>query len=344
MKPGCILVSALLLGAFAPSSLSKDWLFATTNWNESGNEQVLLIDPESGRIRALWSGGGELDAVVSPDATQLYVSYIGDGADRLAVVDTTTGAILQNVETPGVIRWIFPSTPAMAISPDGRWLYLLKANYSAGSSEYFLLTFDTREVRFIGERAISNCPGPHLAPAPNDGKLLVLCGGSTATQASDGDLVLRLPNFQNFALGRGSKVSTIYTAGSDGRVQAVDVATREVVKASHEPPVRHRRIMPSSGTLSPDGRLWYLPSKIPNDGEQEIEQILVFDTQAMSMTNVITPPGPFWGLALSSDGRWLYASQHNLQNILVIDTGTRQAVRKLAIGAKPSIIFSAKAP
>jgi DNA-binding beta-propeller fold protein YncE len=96
--------------------------------------------------------------------------------------------------------------------------------------------------------------------------------------------------------------------------------------------------------MSPDGRLWYLPIKIPDNGEQEIEQILIFDTQVMSMANIITPVGLFWGLALSSDGRQLYASQPDLQNILVIDTGTRRTIRTLSVGAKPSILFAVKAP
>jgi DNA-binding beta-propeller fold protein YncE len=96
--------------------------------------------------------------------------------------------------------------------------------------------------------------------------------------------------------------------------------------------------------MSPDSRLWYLPIKIVANGEQGIEQILVFDTQSMSMANIITPAGPFWGLALSSDGRRLYASQPDLQNIMVIDTVTRQTIRTLAVGARPSIIFVVKTP
>src|SRR5579863_4545985 len=67
MKFGCILASALLYGAFALPCLSRDWLFVTTNWNEAGKEQVLLIDPASGQIRTLWNSGSELDAIVSPD-------------------------------------------------------------------------------------------------------------------------------------------------------------------------------------------------------------------------------------------------------------------------------------
>ena len=113
----------------------------------------------------------------------------------------------------------------------------------------------------------------------------------------------------------------LYTARVDGRIEAMDIASHEIVQTSNDAPLRYRLIMPSSGTMSPDGHLWYLPIKIPNNGDQAIEQILVFDTQAMSIANVITPVGPFWGLALSPDGQRLYASQLDLKNIMVIDTG-----------------------
>jgi hypothetical protein len=344
MKPGRIATFALLLGAIPPS-FSKDLLLVTTNWNHPGNEQVLLIDPESGRVRTLWNRGTELDAVVAPDTSRLYVTFIYDKRYELAVVEVSTGAVLHIAETPQLIRWIHPSTPGMAISPEGRWLYLLKANYAAGSSEYSLLRFDTQENLFVSEeQAISNCPGPHPLPVPGEGKVLVLCRGGTATPASDGERVLRLEHCQNYSLGRRGNEYMLYAAARGGRIQAVDVATREVVHISKDAPYCYRRVMPSSGTISPDGRLWYVPIKIPNDGEQGMEQILVFDTQTMSMATVITPDGPFWGLALSSDGRQLYASQDDLQNIMVIDTATRRTARVIDVGAKPSILLAVNAP
>jgi DNA-binding beta-propeller fold protein YncE len=116
-----------------------------------------------------------------------------------------------------------------------------------------------------------------------------------------------------------------------------------VVQTRKDQPSRYRLIRPSSDTISPDGRLWYLPIKIPNNGQQEIEQILVFDTQAMRTAGVITPPCAFDGLALSPDGRRLYASQHEQRKILVIDAQTHKCVRMIRLGAKPSIILSAKA-
>ena len=103
------MVAAALLGAVLTlplPSYSKDTLLVTTNWAR-GNERVLLIDPENGGIRILWNGGGaELDAIVSPDGTRLYVTYIRPGGDELAVVDTASGAVLQTVGTPQLLGWI----------------------------------------------------------------------------------------------------------------------------------------------------------------------------------------------------------------------------------------------
>src|SRR5579864_2272855 len=290
-------VPTLVVGALVVPALAKDWVFVTTNWNENGNEKVLVIDPENGQTRTLWNTGTELDAVVSPDATRLYVT-----AHELAVIDTATGAVLNRTEVPQLIRWIFPSTPGMAISSEGGWLYLLKANYSVGSSEYSLLRFDTRENRFISEeQPISNCPRPFVLPIQGDGKVLVLCSGPVETHSPDSSFVLRHANCQNFAIGRGISAQSIYLAGLNGRIQAVDVGTHEVVQTSNDAPLRNKRFMPSSDTISPDGRIWYLPIKTQNVSEQGIDQILVFDTQSMRTAGVITPPGPFWGLALSSD-------------------------------------------
>jgi DNA-binding beta-propeller fold protein YncE len=315
-------------------------VFVTTNWG-TVNEQVFAIDPENGQTRYLWTGGAELDAVASPDSARLYVTYIGDHGYELAVVETGTGAIIGTVETPQLIRWIFPSHPGMAISSDGRWLYLLKTNYSAGPSAYSVLTFDTVNLRFTPEEQLMpDCPRPHVVPVAGESKFYVVCDGSTSVH--DPTFVLRCPRAQNFALARAGNRRTVYMAGFNGWVDEVDLATHEIIRTSTQ--LRSRRIMPSSETLSVDGRLWYLPVKIPNNGEQDIEQILTFDTHAMQMKNVITPTGPFWGLALSLDGRSLYASQPELNSILVIDTETRRTTRTLAVAGRPAIVFAGRAP
>jgi hypothetical protein len=77
---------------------------------------------------------------------------------------------------PEVIRWIHPSTPGMAISADGRWLFLAATNYAASSSDYFLQTFDTRQGRLLPEKKpISRCAGFQILPLAGDNSAVVLC-------------------------------------------------------------------------------------------------------------------------------------------------------------------------
>ena len=230
----------------------------------------------------------------------------------------------------------------MAISADGRWLFLATTNYAASSSDYFLQTFDTRQGRLLPEKKpISRCSGLQILPLPGDNSAMVLCREEPGAKRANAD-VLRFSNFVHGELDASGLL--VYIAASDGQIQAVNPATHEVVRTSKDAPLRNRRVMQRSGTLSPDGRLWYLPIKIPTNGEQWIEQILVFDTQSMSKVSVITPPAPFWGLALSADGRQLYASQPDMQSLMVIDTGTHRCVRVIPLGAKPSVLFAIKAP
>jgi hypothetical protein len=229
-----------------------------------------------------------LDAIVSPDGERLYVNGIDiDNQGALVEVDTKTGAVLRKVEIPEVIRWIHPSTSGMAISADGRWLFLATTNYAASSSDYFLQTFDTRQGRLLPEKKpISRCSGLQILPLPGDNSAAVLCREEAGTKGANAG-VLRFPNFVGGELDASGHLA--YVAASDGQVQAVNPATHEAVRTSKDAPLRNRRVMRSSATLSPDGRLWYLPIKIPANGQNGIEQILVFDTQAMATAWVITP-------------------------------------------------------
>jgi hypothetical protein len=78
------------------------------------NLRRALIDPDDGQIRTLWNGGIQLDAILSPDGTRLYVTFIEDTRHGVSIF-----CRISPVPVSTLIRWIFPSTPGMAISPDG---------------------------------------------------------------------------------------------------------------------------------------------------------------------------------------------------------------------------------
>jgi len=135
----------------------------------------------------------------------------------------------------------------------------------------------------------------------------------------------------------------LYVAGHDGRIRAVDLVTHEITQTA-----RMLRFATDESYLLRAVCHQMVASGICRLGFQATanrrsSRSSSSDTQAMSMASVITPVGPFSGLALSADGRRLYASQSDLHSIMVIDTETRR-IRTVVVGAKPSILFVVKAP
>ena len=320
-------------------AFSRDVLVVTTNWS-GGTEQILLIDPQFGQVRSLWHGrGGIGDAIVSPGGKWLYVTHHCSRASCLSVVDTASGEIVQTVEGPEFIRWIMPNAPGMAISPDGRWLHLLETNYQQGSHDFFLRTFDTVQNQLLPDRRpVSGCGGAQIVPLGGRQDVLLLCREEYRAPVPDPALALSFPTMARGVTARGK----LYVALRDGRVLEIDTATRQVLRSAQSASLAN--LMPASGTLSADGRLWYLPINRTREDGPGIEQILVFDTVAMNAVATITLEQPFWSLTLSSDGKELYATMPKANSIAVIDTTTQDQVRTLAIGTRPSFIQAAQAP
>lgn len=335
-----ILIFALLSATLTPlPAFCRDVLVVTTNWS-AANQQVLLIDPEFGHVRSLWHGRSDIgDAIVSPDGKQLYVTHHCSPASCLSVVDTVSGEIVRTLEGPEFIRWIMPTAPRMAISPDGRWLYLLETNYEQGSHDFFLRIFDTAQGQLLPERQpVSGCGGAQVVPWGAQQETLLLCQAEQPVSAPDPELVLRFPAMVRGVRARGN----LYVAGRDGRVLEIDPATRRVMRSAQCAALSG--LMPASSTVSADGRLWYLPVKAASEDRRAIAQILVFDTETMSEVATITPRQPFWSLTLSSDGKELYATMPNANSIVVIDATTHDQVRTLTIGTRPSFVQVAQAP
>ncbi len=335
-----ILTFALLSATLTlPPAFSRDLLLVTTNWS-AADQQILLVDPDFGQIRSLWQGRGNIgDAIVSPDGRQLYVTHHCPPASCLSVVNTVSGEIVRTVEGPEFIRWIMPTQSGMAISPDGRWLYLLETNYGQGSHDFFLRTFDTAQGQLLPERQpVSCCGGAQLVPWGAQQDILLLCQTEQPVSAPDPESVLRFPTMVQGVRTRGH----LYVAGRDGRALEIDPATREVSKSVVIASLAN--LMSASSTLTANGRLWYLPVKEASEHGREIAEILVFDTEGMNVVATITPRQPYWSLTLSSDGKELYATMPDANSIAVIDTTTHDQVRALTIGTRPSFIQVARAP
>ncbi len=96
-------------------------------------EHLFVLDPARKRIVRTYPTGAHPDIALSPDATRLYVASEsrapegpdGAGTGRLDIFDTATGSLVASVGDP--YRWIAMGPfyrSEMALSSDGRWLYV----------------------------------------------------------------------------------------------------------------------------------------------------------------------------------------------------------------------------
>jgi hypothetical protein len=179
------LLSAKVPSATGSSASSKQgekpqsgWLYILDSNNFERESQVSLLDPEQGHIVKTFKAGYAPDMALSPDGRRLYITSTKNspGGDKqqgvLEVIDTTSEAILQTVKDPD--RWISTSPwypPFMALSPDGRWLYILKAH---GYFSY-VATFDTVKGRFLIDKTpLYNCTTAQLLPLPEGRRLNII--------------------------------------------------------------------------------------------------------------------------------------------------------------------------
>lgn len=350
------------MAALPAQTSETDRLFVAVTDPDSREGRVLLVDYQAGTSRELWKGGAELDIMISPDASRLYVNF-----DRwLAVVDTPTGLPLGTVRTPHRLRPIMPNTPVMAVSPDGRWLYLINHYFSEWQEEKAVSTFDTQAGRFLLEEvSLSECQGVTLFPLQRERELIALCGGDGVVRfvrIGENGAAVENSMLQVGALpdkpAPGPRVGrrdrdemivdavldpqgqTLYLVLYDGRLLSLDVASRNVTRVVRDSPLRKSRIWRAHRSLSPDGRYWYLPrTKEPHRGSGT-EDIAVFDMESFMPVRVIAPSRHFWGLTLSHDGRCLLAAIPRERAILLIDTASGEELRMIHLGAEPSILVS----
>jgi len=150
------------------------------------NERVFALDPRRKEIVKTYPTGAHPDIALSPDGTRLYVASEspvpagpeGAGAGTLDVLDTGTGAVLASVADPH--RWIAKGPlygSEMALSADGRWLYVYKLTpepeHTASES---VAIFDTAANRFLAETIpLAKCGVSFFVSWPNGRTLSVVC-------------------------------------------------------------------------------------------------------------------------------------------------------------------------
>ncbi len=370
---GLVLLAGLLAAvvaverpAFAQSaSAHSSWLYIVDSKRGATTGQVLVLDPEQGRAIKTFPTGMSPDIALSPDGKHLYVASTHHGSgdqparEELSIIETASGRVVQTIDNADRAYYnVQPAYSNMAFSPSGRWLYVSKlALVGPQTILYWVATLDTRTNKFLPERAeIPNCGSTQLLPLDKERQLQVVC-----TDTMDVRAVKIMPSGAAAALttklkrpGRAPRADTpaysfLASDGSnttvtvDGRILKVDTTGQTVmeVAAVNLPTARWIH----SGARSPDKNRVYISLQVPSDvnqGQWLADRINAYDLRNLNQLGSVETSRPFSYLAMSRDGRFIYAVDSDGAKVLVIDTTTLKETRTISnVGVSPSLMLSA---
>jgi DNA-binding beta-propeller fold protein YncE len=123
----------------------------------------------------------------------------------------------------------------------------------------------------------------------------------------------------------------------DGRIVEISENEGKVARIAMDKEITDKWIPTRSIPRSPDGsRLYVAVGSLTNRYTGMGHEILVVDSKTGQPVKTMKTSRPFWSLAISHDGRYLYAVSPQTQSLLVMDTNTYQEIRTIgSLGRSP---------
>ena len=290
---------------------------------------VFDTGPEREVARIFSGGETPLSVVLSKDGKYLFVANIGSGRpdNRIAVIETATHKVAAIIEVGN-------APLDMAISPDGRRIYV------SNSEDLSVSVLDVAELREIRKLPVATAgTGPFgILVAPDGARLYVTDIEADRIVIVDAELgnflgqVSLVPSPRSMALSaRGDR---LYVAGFNGGISVVDTDTRSVLQTIDTAQGVFRL------ALSADGKRLFASD--PFDAN-----LVVVDLEQNQVVSVV--PALSGGLStrdltLSEDGRLLYVSNQDSDDLLFFDTASLQIVRSFKLGDGPRGIAVLSSP
>ena len=245
-------------------------------------------------------------------ARSLYVTNYN--SNTVSVIDGNTNQVVGSIDTGS------GSGPyTLAISPDGKTVYAV--NYDSGS----VSTIDTATNQIVGAPITIPKFSFGIAIAPNSTRAYVSNGNDESVTVID--LQTRQSIGQIKVCEDPSSVTMtpdgmrVYVACDDD-VRIIDTATNQVTGTPI--PVSN----PYGTAITPDGKSVY----VAGDGV-----VAVIDTATNQVTPITTGGSPEQ-VGISPDGTRAYATDYEKDQIIIIDTATRQVVGAVAGTVEPEYI------
>ncbi|MFE1290260.1 hypothetical protein [Streptomyces sp. NPDC058751] len=257
--------------------------------------------------------------VLGPDGRRAYVATSntgseGGGEGRVSVIDTTTEAVVADIDLDALFLGILGGD--LAVTPDDRHLYV------TGAREVTVLDLAT-------DRVAGTIPLPEgltlatgVAIAPDGSRAFVLAqgggeaGGMCVVDTASRSVIDRIGlSFEPFGIELGPDGKRAYVSHSGDSGMLIDLATRkaEVLPFPFEGGFRM--------AITPDGERAYV-------GRDHNDDLWVTELTAHSVTAVVPTMRNIGDVAITPDGGLVYVAQgggHGDEpNVMVVDTTTQE--------------------
>jgi YVTN family beta-propeller protein len=300
----------------------KEWAYVTN----SSSESVTIIDTKTKKEVATIPVGESPDAIaVTSDGKKAYV--LNKGLENsISVIDTQSKKVTATI--PIDIR----ITYTLAITPDEKYVYV------TGHGTVSIIDIEKEEVvkrLYMGDfnYAVTMTPDGKQAYVSSEGNVSVIDIATqevlrTISMGYDG-----LPKDIDFTLdGKRAYVAI----GQD--ILVIDTEKEEVINTII---VKRGIFDPYEVIISPNGNQIYLAG---SSSGTTPDQILVIDTKTHSITKTIYAKSAPLGMAITSDGKELYITHCDHDDVSVLDTQTYKVRHSISVGRYPRQIIIAPSP
>jgi len=329
--------------------------------------KILLVDPVEGAVKGSIAVGYHPNYGICSSASRLYVEDGPQSSGFLSIFDTQTGKLIRKTLLADRASYtVLPANTGVGCSGDGKWLFVqIMKTSSPGVDEHWLSVIDAVTGQAVSSTVpLPGCGIARFVPWPfgnwdvaaecsraNTMSFARLGPGGEVTEARDVPLTWGPRVANGNVVNDGQRITTsaitdpgrgvvvmLRAAGGIDQMNPATLSIQTVVADSWQ------QFLPqSAAAISPNLGLIYVGFAPYGQGAQgggTINGISVVRAADMVQQATITTTLPFASLAVSSDGRSLYAVDTHAKAITVIDTGSMKETKRISgIGSKPALMI-----